>query len=301
MLRLIGVELFKLKKRWLVYGLLIAMLIFTILPIITTYFSYQSVLKENPDSTAITVTQTTSEGEGGVVIIDGHMGTSAETLKESFTLPGSMNGLLSSIANMGPFLVIILVASAIGSEYRWGTLRQMLIKGTGRSQYLGSKFIGIGIFVLAGIIIALLAGFITSIITSLAAGVGISWDFMSADFIGYLFASLVRVLLIIGVYFVLAALFSTWLRSVTAGMALGIVFIFADNIIYSLLRSSTTTWLADISQYTITYNTNELMRFSMSAPQDTSYWVQPTAILLVYCLVFLVAGFYVFRRQDISA
>lgn len=305
MLRLIGVELFKLKKRWLLYALLIALLIFSVVPIITSYSSYQSLLNENPETGALTVTQTTDGGSDEIIIIDMGMGQNmreaqVESFRESFTLPGSMNGIFRSIAGMGPILVIVLAAAAIGSEYRWGTLRQMLIKGTGRAKYLGSKLIGIAIAIIAGVIIALLAGFITSLITTSLSGSGISWDFMSLDFIGYLFSSLGRILLILGVYFTLSGLFVILFRSVTTGMALGIVFIFADSILSALLFSST-GWLADIVPYTIGHNVQGLTRFSLSVTQDSSYWVEPTIILSVYCLVFLAAGFYAFHRQDITA
>ncbi len=305
MLRLIGVELFKLKKRWLLYALLIALLIFTVIPIITAYSNYQSMVKENPGIEDIDITKTTDGDQDIIIIIDGGMGQGsmadwADSIKESFTLPGSMGEIFRSIAGMGPILVIVLAAAAVGSEYRWGTLRQMLIKGTGRAEYLGSKLIGIAIAIIAGVIIALLAGFITSLITTWLAEGSMSWDFISPDFIGYIFSSLGRILLILGVYFTLSALFAILFRSVTAGMVMGIVFIFAESILFALLSSST-GWLADIVPYTIGHNIAELNSFSLYAAQDSSYWVKPTAILLTYCLAFLAAGFYAFRRQDITA
>lgn len=296
MLRLIGIELFKLKKRWLVYGLLIALLIFTVLPIVTSYASYQSTVDSNNGSTLITITHTVDGEQDEIVFVN--QGT--EELKDSFTLPGSIQDTFRNMAGLGPILVIILAASSIGSEYRWGTLRQILVKGTARAQYLGSKLIGIAIVTISGIIIALLAGFITSLITTAISGIGISWDFMSADFIGFMFSSFAIILLVLGVYFTLAVLFSTWLRSVTAGISLGIVFIFADNIVHTLLTSSN-GWLADIAPYTVSRNVTELTNFNISVAPDPSYWVEPTLILLAYCLVFLASGFYAFRRQDISA
>ncbi|MCJ7768987.1 MAG: ABC transporter permease [Dehalococcoidales bacterium] len=310
MLRLIGVELFKLKKRWLLYMLLIALLAFSIIPIIADYSSYNTILKNNPGIEDIDITEIPSGGDG---VIFGEMPTPlqrtairAASLKESFTLPGSIEGVFSTIAGLGPILVIILAASAIGSEYRWGTLRQMLVKGTGRAGYLGSKLIGIAIAIIAGIIIALLSVFITSLITTWLATGGISWDFLSLDFIGHLFSSLGRILLILGVYFTLAALFTVWLRSVTAGMIIGIIFISAESIIIALLSGSS-GWLADIVPYTIGHNIQELTgSYIFGIPdyantKDLFAWLKPVAILLTYCTALLAAGFYAFRRQDITA
>jgi ABC-type transport system involved in multi-copper enzyme maturation permease subunit len=296
MLRLIGVELFKLKKRWLVYGLLIALLIFTVIPIITAYTSYQSISNEGITAT---VTMPPDGDQTGVVIIDGRI-SMADTYKDAFTLPGAIEGFLQSVSNLGPLLVIVLVASAVGSEYRWGTLRQTLTKGTGRARYLGSKLSGIAIMVLIGILIALLAAFITSLITTAMLGEGFNWEFLSADYAGYLFASLGRLLLTLGVFFTFTALIATWLRSVTAGMSLGIVYFFADTIIYHLFSAST-GWLSDVAPYTVTYNMNQFFQLYTYGVADPNPWLKPTLILLGYCLVFLAVNFYVFRRQDIAA
>ena len=299
MLKLIGVELFRLKKRWLVYGLLIALLIFTVIPIVTSYTSYQSAISRGQEGTSITVTQIIDGQETEVVISDGRMSI-ANTYEEAFTMPGAIEGFFQGVSNLGSLLVIVLVASAIGSEYRWGTLRQTLTKGTGRGRYLGSKLIGIAIVVLMGILIALLAAFITSLITTAMSEVGFDWEFLTADYVGYLFASLGRLLLTLGVYFAFTALIATWLRSVTAGMSLGIVFMFADTIIFALFSAST-GWLAEVAPYTVTYNTQQLGQLYDFGIVDPEPWLKPTFILLGYCLVFIAANFYAFRRQDIAA
>ena len=299
MLRLIGVELFKLRKRWLIYGLLIALLIFTVIPIITSFTSYQTLINQGATSATVTIPP---EGDqsGGVVIIDGRAG-SAAGYASMFTLPGAIGNYLQSVAALGPMLIIVLVASAVGSEYRWGTLRQTLTKGTGRWRYLGSKMIGIAIVVVVGILIGMLVAFVTSLITTATAGVEFDWEFLSADYIGYLFASLGRLLLTLGVFFTFTCLMATWLRSVTAGMALGIVYFFADTIIFMPFSRASTGWLAEVAPYTVTYNMNQFTDLYTYGITDPDPWLKPALILLAYCLVFLALNFYQFRRQDISA
>jgi ABC-type transport system involved in multi-copper enzyme maturation permease subunit len=309
MLRLIGVELFKLKKRWLVYALLVPLLVFSIVPIISNYSSYRHMLEEYPGIADIDV-EITGDSDGYINItyinpqyLDERqlqmMATQAAYSKQGFTLPGALENTFSSIAGLGALLIVILTASAIGSEYRWGTLRHMLIKGTGRDGYLTSKLLGIGIVAVIGILIALLASFITSLITTAMAGGGINFDFLTLDFIGFMFSAFGGLLLTLAVYFCLTALFSVLLRSVTSGMVIGIVFIYADLIIVSLLTYAN-NWLQNLAPYTIGHNVSEISSlFTMNGDAESSI-LKATAILLGYCIVFLGISFYSFRRQDIT-
>jgi ABC-type transport system involved in multi-copper enzyme maturation permease subunit len=309
MLRLIGVELFKLKKRWLLYGLLVPLLAFTIIPIINDYASYNNILNDYPEIETIDIEITGDQNNDiNVILNDGSTNSEhqlkmkaiqAVYAKRTFGLPTSMESAFGSIAGLGPLLIIILAASAIGSEYRWGTLRQMLIKGTGREGYLTSKLLGIGIVAIIGILIALLASFITSLITTAMAGGGINFDFLTLDFIGFMFSAFGGLLLTLAVYFCLTALFSVLLRSVTSGMVIGIVFIYADLIIVSLLTYAN-NWLQNLAPYTIGHNVSEISSlFTMNGDAETSI-LKATAILLGYCIVFLGISFYSFRRQDIT-
>lgn len=309
MLRLIGVELFKLKKRWLVYALLVALLAFTIIPIINDYANYNNILNDYPEIETIDIEITGDQNNDiNVILNDGSTHSEhqlkmkaiqAAYAKRTFGLPTSMESAFGSIAGLGSLLVIILAASAIGSEYGWGTLRQMLIKGTGRAGYLISKLTGISIVAVIGILLALLAGFITSLITTAMAGGGISFDFLTLDFIGYMFSAFGGLLLTLLVYFSLATLFSVLLRSVTSGMVIGVVFIYADLIIVALLTQAN-NWWANLVPYTIGHNISIISDlFTMNGDSESSI-LKAIAILLGYCIVFLGISFYSFRRQDIT-
>ncbi len=310
MFRLIGVELFKLKKRWLVYGLLIAVLIFTIIPIVNNLSNYKNILASYPDIEEISIEITGNQNNDINIIYSNPqthddrqslvMATQAAYAKRGFTLPGSIENVFNSLSGgLGAILIIILTASAVGSEYRWGTLRQMLIKGTGREGYLISKLIGIGIVVVIGILIALFTCFITSLITTAVSGVGLSWDFLNLSFIGYMFSAFGNLLLILAVYFSLTVLFCVLLRSVTSGMVIGIIFIYADMIIVALLTYAN-NWWANLAPYTIGHNVSIISDlFTINGDSESSI-LKAIAILLGYCILFLGISFYSFRKQDIT-
>ncbi len=312
MLRLIGVEFFKLKRRWLPYILLLVLLAFMVVTVLGAYFSYQTWIDQYPDTQIIDGPVTQGEEPDITIIAPGPgapgeriewpgMVSPIEMWKESLVLPTSMEGVFRSIQGLGTFLVIILAASVVGTEYRWGTLRQMLAKGTSRPRYLGAKVLALAIAVMAGVIIAVIVGFIIGIITTILVEGGVNWDFLSINYIGNLFASMGRTLLIFGVYLTLAFFFTTLLRSSTSGIAIGLVLIFAETIIIGILSNST-GWLADITPYTIGFNVQELTALnSPGMRESTTPWWQSAGILLTYGLAFLAAAFYFFRRQDLTA
>jgi ABC-type transport system involved in multi-copper enzyme maturation permease subunit len=295
MFRLIGVEFFKLKRRWLPYILLIVLLLSVVLAIMGAYFSYQSWEDHSSDTQIIDGPDITIIAPGG-----GIPTAMIEMWKEQLVLPTSMEGVFRSIQGLGTFLVIILAASVVGTEYRWGTLRQMLI-GTGRPRYLGAKVLALAIAAIAGVIIAVIVGFIIGIITTILVEGGVNWDFLSINYIGNLFASMGRTLLILGVYLTLAFFLTTLLRSSISGMAIGLVFIIAESAIIAIFSNST-GWLTDIAPYTIGYNVQELATLNLpDMRESTTPWWQSAGILLTYGLAFLAAAFYFFRRQDITA
>jgi len=269
MLNLIRVEFFKLRKRWMPYVLLLVLLASILIPLVVSYIHYQSEVSEYPDP----------------------------MWQETLVLPTAMEGVFNSVPGLGMILVAILAASAVGTEYGWGTLRQTLARGTSRPRYLTSKLLSIAIIAFIGVMIAVAVGLIATIITSMLVEGGIEWG----SFIGYFIASLGRTLLVLVVYISMATLFSVLLRSSALGIMVTIAWIIGDSIIGGLLSMST-GWLADISQFMISFNTSELLTLnSLSPHNDVTSWWQSTGVLLAYSTVFIAASFYRFQRQDLTA
>ena len=64
-----------------------------------------------------------------------------EEIRKGFALPSAIPSSISAMFDIAAFLVLILTASALGTEYGWGTLRTALTRGTGRWQLLSSKLV----------------------------------------------------------------------------------------------------------------------------------------------------------------
>ena len=311
MFKLINVEFYKLMRRWLPYVLLSLLILIIVLTKIGPYSSYVNFKSRNPDvqiqpgATTITATNTPigtitfpgSTGQpfpGGIQIGFFDVGP--------LVLPGAMDGVLGAIMGFGAILVIILAAQVVGTEYSWGTLRQTLIKGVSRPKFLITKFLSLALAILAGVVIALIAGFIIGMVTTRLVEGGISWSFMTWGYIGSLLANVARVLLVIGIYLALAVLVCVLLRSAGTGLALGLGLYFADSIISALAMSSS-GMLKEIFRFGIGYN---VQQFTASSSMTNLQQVirplwQSSGILVAYGVVFVALAFYALRRQDLTA
>jgi len=315
MLKLIRAEVFKIRKRWMPYVLILVLLASILIPLVVTYINYQSTINKYPDVSTNGISQNpdvivTLNPDGSTTIIEINPGQLSNEdrekwlieqqiprWKETLVLPTAMEGVFNSVPGLGMILVAILAASVVGTEYGWGTLRQTLARGTSRPKYLTSKLISIALIALIGVIIAVIVGLIATIITSMLVEGGIEWG----SFFSYFTSSLGRTLLVLLVFVSMATFFSVLLRSSALGLMVTIALIIGDSIIVALLSGST-GWLADIPQYMIGFNTGELMALnSLSPPDDLTPWWQSAGVLLAYSTVFITASFYRFQKQDLTA
>ncbi len=139
MFRMIGIEMFKLKKRRMPYVMLLLLLAIIVIPLLERYLS-------------------------------------GETPAETLVLQDAMTSTFTAVPGLGIILVAILAASMTGAEYGWGTLQQTLARGTSRNQYLTAKLLAIAIVVFGGVLTAVLVGMLANIITgTLIEGV-IDWN-----------------------------------------------------------------------------------------------------------------------------
>ena len=332
MFKLVKSDLYKTLKRWMPYVLLLVLLGYMGYLTCSDYFSVQKYFKDHSYFTysdyieAITQLE---EGEETVTFTHEYYNEEEKmyctitlnlpvSLFDDDVLPGNMMEKFSYMSIAG-ILLLILTASVFGTEYKWGTIRQTLARGTPRNKYLGSKFLTLSIIALGFIIIATILAFIASAVTTWLITGGISWDFLSFSFIGGILKSIGLILLTILVYITFAALFTVLFKSSTAGMITGLLFFQIEGYIimsmmstsYTISDSGITTILANPPEwlaYTPGYNIQYLSAY-MSPSSGNEYILQQTLttagqsilVLSVFCLLFILASFYIFRRHDLMA
>lgn len=280
MVRLVRVELFKVRKRGMTWILLAVLVAFFCMIFLGMYAAAGSA----------------SHGMSGAGL---------EALKASLQFPNAFDMIFSTAQGIGGILLVILAASAVGSEYGWGTVRQMLSKRGIRSHYLGAKIVSLIIIALIGIAISLIVGFALASFTTIQLAGSINWDFMSASYVGELFKMFGWTAFALLVYILLGVLFAVVGRSALVGIAVGLGYYFVERIAIGIFTGAG-GWLAEIPNYLIGQNINALMPGNQPGSPFMATSTLPSLLhasvtLAVYCLVFLALSLYLFQKRDITA
>ena len=284
MTRLISAEFFKLRKRtmtWVLLAVLVAVIILIYLLLL----------------------QTSSQ------VISGHPNVQ-ETVQNLLGLPVALPVAMSILSSFGAVLAVILSASTIGNEYGWRTIRTFLISSEGRSKLLAAKLISVSLYVLAGMLIGLAAGFIMSLITTAIGGYQFSFSFATGSYLWDQFLQFWRTFYVLLPYILLGFMFAVLGRSVIPGIAAGIGIFFLESIITSFMRTAG-GWVANIPDYLLIANARAINSMAKlpanlamgfgggsngQAPTPTHAFIT----LGIYSIAFLVIAFWLFRRRDVT-
>jgi hypothetical protein len=95
---------------------------------------------------------------------------SAEQTKLLVTFPGAYELILGFIFSLGGLLAVTYGAAVAGSEWTWGTLKTAVARGEARSVYTLVTYAGVVVFMLLGILLAFLAGVVTTATGAVLAG-----------------------------------------------------------------------------------------------------------------------------------
>ena len=294
MARLIGVELFKMRKRWMPWVLLAILVIALCAIFLSGYFSTTSMLPSLPPDLPPELLE--------------EMELQHQQMLAHYQFPNAFDNIFSTTQSIGVFLLVILAASIVGSEYSWGTVRQVLVKRGTRWQYLGAKVITLIILALIGLVVALVVGTALAAFTTYQIDGGISWEFLSASFFGKLALAFVCTALSLFVFMLLTVFFAVLGHSLLVGIAGGLGFFIIENILVNALTLGG-GWLANVPNYMIGRNIQALNNLgSFSANSGFTYFGSPLpsplhagVTLTIYCIVFLALSLYIFRIRDITA
>ena len=225
-------------------------------------------------------------------------------IEQTIQFPGAFDTIYSTAGDIMVLLLIILAASSIGSEYGWGSIRQILVRRGQRYQLVLSKLMSFIIIMVIGLVLALLTGFVLAVITSNMLG-NIEWGFLTASFIGGLAENFGWTLFTLLPFIMLATFFAFLGRSPIAGIGGALGFYIIEAILVGILSQSA-GWLGEIPSYLISTNVDNLVPVSMFAQgplmptaPDVSI-LHSTIVLVVYCVLLLVGSLCLFSRRDIK-
>ena len=338
---MVAAELLKVRKRWLPYVLFLVMVIGAALIIwLIGYASWRSSgtqlesqgvyigadgsrIEERTyidDEGQLIRERTYIDDEGhpitetfvseGPAVVESEINQPA---LHTFALPWSLTALLDGGQFWGAILVGIFVASMVATEHGWGTVRQALVRGQTRSQYLTAKLLGVTLAATIGLLAALAIGLGFSLIATAVADQPITFDVPGGLSIVEALFMVLRAGYTILPYALLAFCLAVVGRSTTLGVVGILLFLFMEAILVAIL-GNLGGLAPDIRAFTMGHNVTAILATNRIGGADYfSFAPRPTPssfdlpdpavaalVLALYCLVFLAVTYAVFQRRDLQ-
>ena len=281
--RMIGAEFLKLRKRqmtWVLLSILVGIIVLVNLLLL-----------------AISKVKTPGTGLGA--------GNIAALLGLQSAVPFSF----SMMASFGTVLAIILTASSMGGEYNWKTIRPALVSSESRFKFIIAKLVSLGILILIGMLIAVIAGFIMGLITTGLGGNAYSFGFLTGSYVWTQFLQYWRTFYVIMPFALLGFMMAIVGRSAMPGIATGIGVVFLEAIITTFMTAAG-GWIAKVPAYLLNANMTAITALNKlpgrfgggGGGTDTTIpsLTHAFVILGLYSVIFLVFSFYLFRNRDVT-
>lgn len=319
-------EWFKLRRRWMPWILLLLVVLVSQLGVWPNYFG----LRQWDDGGQVTMTSTGQFGPGerpvtvsctdvtaepprttdvDATLIPGLRAQCAEVGKRAaeqrpllysqLTLPGSIGQAMATASAIGGILISILAASTVGVEYSWGTLRTVLVRGTGRWQYLAGKMAVLLLAALAALIVVTGVTAVSSLVAqSLVEAppgyVAPGWD-SALEAIGRSWFGFVPTIAFVVMLTVLTS-------STAMGMAIGIGYSIAEPLIMLLLRQVSDR-VAVVSDYLLSANIDGWANGEQAAQFGVTTGLTSLhhfVVLAVYTVVFVGIAAWLIESRDVT-
>jgi ABC-2 type transport system permease protein len=232
-------------------------------------------------------------------------------IKNLLGLPLAIPFALSMLSSFGSVLAVIMIASSVGNEYNWRTMRTALICSEGRLRLLGAKLISVGLLMLIGMLIGVAVGLLMSLLTTAIGGYAFDFSFATGSYLWGQFLQFWRTFYVMMPYVLLGFLFAILGRGAMPGIALGIGVYFLESII-TLFMGLAGGWIAKIPDYLLAANARAITSLA-DLPQEFSSGMGmggaqlaspslPHAFILMgaYSLACVGVAFYLFRKRDVT-
>ena len=232
----------------------------------------------------------------------------------TFVLPWALPALLDAGQYWGSLIIGIFIASAVATEYNWGTVRVAIARGQSRESWLGVKIVGLALFCAALLLVALAWGIVSMLVTTSMAGFDITLDPRGPAAMSALDVPvfILRAGFCILPYALLAFAMATIGRSTALGASGIILFLIIESSLIPIFGALPDPW-PSFRDLTIGHNAAALIaqnrldggEYVSLAPRelpDPAKLPDPWMaffVLSTWCAALLGATFYVFTRRDL--
>ncbi len=232
----------------------------------------------------------------------------------AFMLPWAFPALVDAGQFWGSMFIGVFIASAVATEYNWGTVRQAVARGQSRAQWLTVKLVALALFCTVLMLLVLAWGVVSMVWTTSIAGFDITLNPPGPAELTILDGIVIILRGAMGVlpYALLAFALTVIGRSTALGATGIILFLIIESVIIPLLGALGSPW-QDIRNVTIGHNAASLL--AANRVDDSQYlslafreipngadlpnpWTA-FAALCTWCAALLALTYYVFSKRDL--
>ncbi len=240
----------------------------------------------------------------------------AQSISEPLRLPFSLYFIAEVLLLLGEVLFVILAAVVAGGEYGAGTIRLMYTRGPSRTQLFLGKVGALLVCILVGVIGITVIGLVSGGLLNLTTGYPQDFSFFSLTWLGQTLLYLLIIALGLFVYTMMALSLSTLGRASAAGIAGVLVWSFVIEQAVTLLAALGNTiggalgqFFQALPDYTIGRNISSLLATQATGvlgPAGPILYTQQESILhslltlAAYLVIFVGLAWLVVLRRDVT-
>jgi ABC-type transport system involved in multi-copper enzyme maturation permease subunit len=322
-LRLIGMELYKLRRRALSKTLGSIAIALAIIPFL--FFGAGTLVSQNAplDSFQPPCQTFGNSGPGGASQPPAACPTltpaellslrqsAVEATSTALRLPTSLNIVVEMAFVVGSVLIIVLIGTIVGGEFSIGTIRLLFTRGPTRSQFLIAKLGTMLIITFCGVTIMVILGVLAGQVLNPISGIAQNGDYFSADWFGHAILYTLAAMLGWLVYGTVALFFGIVGRSTVAGVVGAFLWLILELILSSVLgligsfsSGPFGNFLKAIPDYFIGNNISALLGdqahylFGSSPPALSA--LHALLVLACYLALFTGLAWWINKQRDIT-
>jgi len=321
-LRLIGVELYKFRRRAMskvITAIALPILILTFLVLTAFSFIYiytpvESYLPPKCTETAIKEKQPCLDHLPTQDDLAHAAQSKSEAIQQGSTLlrlPASLAVVSQLLQSVGLIFSVIIAGTMTGGEYGVGTIRLMFTRGPTRTQFLLSKVGAMLAAIGLSVVLWVITGILLGTVLNLFVGIALNFTFLTGTWIVHTILYLVALVLDLFIYAMLALCLSTLGRSSAAGVAGALLWWILEGIIGPLFVYTGTVikgvWgdiLKAVPDYFIGVNTTTLLQnqdqYVVGGQPSFLSDLHAVLVLAVYLVVFIGLACWVNQQRDIT-
>jgi len=321
-LRLVGVELYKFRRRAMskvIAAIALPILILTFLALTAFSFIYiyapvESYLPPRCTTTPIRESQPCLDHAPTQDDLARAAQVKNEAIQQGsilLRLPASLAVVSQLLQSVGLIFSVIIAGTITGGEYSVGTIRLMFTRGPTRTQFLLSKIGAMLACIGLSVILWMIAGTLLGMILNLFVGAVLNFAFLTGIWIGHTILYLATLILDLFLYAMLALCLSMLGRSSAAGVAgallwwilegiLGPVFIYTGTVVKGVWGDI----LRAVPDYFIGANVSTLIQNQAQYVFDEQPGrlsdLHALLVLAVYLVIFIGLACWVNQRRDVT-